>query len=129
VGGRGYAETLARYWASLVDVVHEPPLPQDHPMDAQAMLAERAMLDDIFGQLMKDFSYENVYSRVVGSVIYLFAEQQGTLADGTPVKSPLCSRFTVKDGKIVAVALGIDPARNEKLYAAYAALKGLPQPN
>jgi hypothetical protein len=72
---------------------------------------------------MADFRYDNVYSRVVGDVIYLFGEQVGTLADGTQIRSPLCTRFTLSGGRIKRVVLGIDPISVDPLRLAFAALK------
>src|SRR5277367_6064079 len=108
-GGEAYAQALAHDWADHpVDLSHEPPLPQDAPTDRAAMLDERRTLDKAFHSLMPDFGYRNVYSRVVGDVIYLFCDQVGTLPDGVKVDSPLCSRFTIRDGKIVKVVMAID---------------------
>lgn len=122
-GGEAYAQALASCWDEQpVDVTHEPPLPMDRPMDRAAMLTERRQLDSAFAALMPDFKYDNIYSRVVGDVIYLFCDQVGTLAAGTAIRSPLCSRFTVDDGRIKKVVLGIDPVSVAPLHRAFTEL-------
>ena len=122
-GGETYAQALAKYWSDgAVDASHEPPLPMDGPMTRDDMLNERRLLTAAFSALMPDFKYADVYSRVVGDLIYLFGEQTGTLADGTKIRSPLCSRFTVKNSKIEKAVLNIDPISVEPLHRAFTAL-------
>lgn len=124
-GGESYALALAEHWADQpVDLSHEPPLPQDAPTNRDEMLAERRMLDRAFHSLMPDFGYKNLYARIVGEVIYLFCDQVGTLPDGVKVDSPLCSRFTIENGKIAKVVLAIDMVSVAPLYAAFSAMAG-----
>lgn len=119
-GPKEYAAALGRHWSlGEADLRHEPPLPQDCPMSREQILAERNTIDTAFHSLMPDFRYEDIYCRVVGPVIYLFAEQVGTLPDGAAVRSALCSRFTIVHGRIEAVVLAIDPDTIKPLYEAF----------
>lgn len=122
-GGEVYAQALASYWSErAVDLMHEPPLPMDTPMTREAMLHERATIDSAFHALMPDFRYEAIDAKVVGATIYLFCEQCGTLADGTAIRSPLCTRLTIEQGRIVKVVLGMDRETNAPLTAAFEAM-------
>ncbi len=121
-GGETYVAALSKYWGGRVPLAHEPALPMDRDMSLEDMAHERRTLNRAFSGLMPDFRFVNVYSRVVGDVIYLFGDQSGTLKGGVKILSPLCSRFTIKDGKIANVVLGIDPESVQPLQEAFAAM-------
>lgn len=121
-GDNAYADMLGQYWNETgVDLCHEPPLPYDGVLDRAGMLQRRKAQGAGFKAAMPDFHHENLVVRVVGDVIYMLSEQVGTLADGTTIRAPLASRFTLKDGVIVKAALGIDMATVAPLQKALAA--------
>lgn len=121
-GDSVYVETLGDYWNEQgVELAHEPPLPYDGLLDRAGMLQRRRTQAGAFSALMPDFHHENIVARAVGDVIYLLSDQVGTLPDGTALRTPLASRFTIRDGVIVKVALGIDPASVAPLQKALAA--------
>ncbi|WP_404477515.1 hypothetical protein [Novosphingobium sp. BL-52-GroH] len=122
-GGPVYADALTEYWGDgAVDLVHEPALPMDAPMTVATMRQERATIDRAFYLLMPDFHYEAIEAKVIGAVVFLFCDQCGTLANGTTIRSPLCTRLTIEQGRIVKVVLGIDLDANAPLTAAFEAM-------
>jgi len=109
---QSYVDLLAQYWGVSVDVSHEPQIPSDGFMDVKTMIAGRQALDRRFA-LVEDFKYVNVYSRLVANVIYLFCDHRGTYPNGDKMDAPLCTRFTVENGKIEKVVLNVAQKKPE----------------
>jgi len=103
---QSYIDLLAQYWGVSVDVAHEPGIPNDAFMDVKTMIAGRQALDRRFA-LVENFKYINVYSRLVANVIYLFCDHSGTYPNGDKMDTPLCTRFTIENGKIEKVVLNV----------------------
>ena len=101
-----YQEVLARYWAPIVDVRHEPEIPNDQPADVETMLAGRRLLQERFAAI-DGFAVTEIDTRLIANVIYLFCTYTGTYPTGEPMHTPLCTRFTIEDGKIVRVILNV----------------------
>lgn len=101
-----YMNVLAKYWAPIVDVQHEPAIPADRPMDVDTMIAGRKLVQERFAAI-SEFSTTDIYSRVVANVIYLFCNYTGVYPDGTKMNTALCTRFTVEKSKFVKVILNV----------------------
>lgn len=112
-GVGGAQEVLARRFADAVELRHDPPSPSDGPIPG-ALLAEVSRREvEAVGRALRERVDGEPDVTVEGDVVHMRGRTRGTLHDGSAIDVHTSTRFTVADGRIVALQSDMDAASGE----------------
>ncbi len=105
--------TLARLFAEMVALRHEPPSPSDGAIPGSLLSAISREEVAAVGRALPDAVQSDVNTSIEGDGIRVQIRTSGVLADGTTVDVKTNTLFTIADGAIVGLQSDMDAASVE----------------
>ncbi|MDP9828101.1 nuclear transport factor 2 family protein [Kineosporia succinea] len=116
-GTTALREALARVVAEEIEVLHEPPDPNDGVYPSATLLQVLAQRAELFVKLMPDYA-ETRQITADGDEITIALRFTGTLPDGTPVAVDGTDTLLVRDEKVVRLTGRFDSEQMRPLLQA-----------
>jgi hypothetical protein len=112
----------SQHYADEIQIAHRPPVPSDGPKARDEAIAAKDGASKMLSSAIPELARSGVVA-VNGDDVELTLVLTGTGKDGVAFKAQQELKYTVSDGKIVAVESHVDP---EQMAALAKAIGGLP---